>query len=105
MSCKFSVIAQYSMIDLRDIHPLSDFVRNTKKHVERLKESKTPEVLTINGRAEIVVQDAESYQAMLDELEKARFVESLIAAEKEFEAGKSRPASEFFSEMKTKYGV
>ncbi len=37
----------------------------------RLKESKTPLVLTVNGRAELAVQDAESYQLILDRLERA----------------------------------
>lgn len=71
--------------------------------MQRLKESKGPEILTVNGRAEIVVQDAESYQAMVEELEKARFLASLLAAEKDFESGKGRLASEFFSEIKAKY--
>jgi hypothetical protein len=81
------------MIDVRNIYSLSDFVRNTKSHVQRPKDSKAPEVLTVNGRAELVVQDAESYQAMLDELERARFIESLVAAERDYEAGKGRPSS------------
>lgn len=54
------------MIDLRNIRSLSDFQRNTKKHVERLKKSGKPEVLTINGEAELVVQSADGYQKLLD---------------------------------------
>jgi len=92
------------MLDVRSIHPLSDFLRNTKTHMQRLKESKTPELLTVNGRAELIVQDAESYQAMVEELERARFIESLVAAERDFAAGKGRPAGEFFAEAKAKYG-
>ncbi len=42
------------MLDTRHIHSLSDFVRNPKAHVARLKETRTPEVLTVNGRAEVV---------------------------------------------------
>jgi hypothetical protein len=38
----------------------------------RLKEKKSPLVLTVNGRAELVVQDAASYQEMLDRLELRR---------------------------------
>ena len=93
------------MIDVRNIHSLSDFVRNTKSHMQWLKESKAPEVLTVNGRAEIVVQDAESYQAIIEELERARFIESLVAAEADYEAGKGRPAKEVFAELKARYDV
>ncbi|AIE86818.1 hypothetical protein [Fimbriimonas ginsengisoli] len=73
--------------------------------MQRLKESKAAEVLTVNGRAELVVQDAESYQEMLEELDKARLIESLLVAERDYEAGKARPAGEFIAEMRAKYGV
>src|ERR1035438_10773667 len=56
------------MLDTREIHPLTDFLRNHKAHVTRLKETHAPEVLTVNGKAEIVIQDAESYQRMTDRL-------------------------------------
>jgi hypothetical protein len=49
-----------AMLDTRQIHPMSDFVRNPKAHVARLKETRTPEVLTINGRAEVVILDTET---------------------------------------------
>ncbi len=45
------------MLDTRQIHPMSDFLRNHKAHVARLKETRTPEVLTVNGRAEVVLLD------------------------------------------------
>src|SRR5262245_35084162 len=56
------------MIDTRQIHALTDFLRHHKAHVARLKETKLPEVLTVNGRAEVVIQDAASYQELLDRL-------------------------------------
>ena len=55
------------MVNLKDdINSLSDFKRNTSKFLKRLKRSGRPVILTINGRAEIVVQDAESYQNLLE---------------------------------------
>ncbi len=91
------------MLKIQSIHPLSDFLRNAKAHVQRLKASKTPEILTVNGRAEIVVQDAESYQALVEEVERARFIESLVVAEKEYEAGGGRSAKDVFAELKAPY--
>jgi len=64
------------MLDLTNIHSLSDFNRNSKEHTERLKESGEPEVLTINGKAELVVQDVESYQELLT---KAEFADTAAA--------------------------
>ena len=54
------------MIALQDIRSLTDFQRNTKLHLRRLKSSGRPEVLTVNGRAELIVQDASAYEETLD---------------------------------------
>ena len=54
------------MIALQDIRSLTDFQRNTKTHLKRLKASGRPEVLTVNGKAELIVQDAAAYEETLD---------------------------------------
>jgi PHD/YefM family antitoxin component YafN of YafNO toxin-antitoxin module len=92
-------------IDLRNVYSLTDFVRNSKAHVDRIKETKAPEVLTVNGRAEVVVQDAESYQEMLDRLERADLIESLRQGIKDGEAGLGLPLEEAFAMLDAKYGV
>src|SRR2546425_2264475 len=51
------------------IRSLSDFKRNTSELLERLKKTGNPLVLAINGKAEIVVQDAEAYQELLQRVE------------------------------------
>ena len=56
------------MLNTRQIHPMSDFLRNHKAHIARLKETRTPEVLTVNGRAEVVLLDTESYETMVEQL-------------------------------------
>ena len=58
------------MLDLaNDIRSLSDFKRNTVALLDRLRETGGPLVLTVNGKAELVVQDAAAYQALLDRVE------------------------------------
>lgn len=59
------------MLDLREIFSLTDFLRNHKQHVAHLYESKNPIVLTVKGRPSLVLQDAVSYQELLDRLNKA----------------------------------
>ena len=50
------------MLDLaNDIRSLSDFKRNTTDLLDRLRTTGHPLVLTINGKAELVVQDAEAH--------------------------------------------
>ncbi len=66
------------MIDLvRDIHSLSDFKRNTSDFTRKLKETGQPLVLTVNGKAELIVQDAASYQALVEAAAAAAQVEAI----------------------------
>jgi hypothetical protein len=53
------------MIALADIRSLTDFQRNTKSHLKRLKATGRPEVLTVNGKAELIVQNAAAYEETL----------------------------------------
>ena len=57
------------MINLNNIHSLTDFKRNAKDFVDQIKATKTPLVLTVNGKAEIVVQDAETFQSMTERMQ------------------------------------
>lgn len=59
------------MVQLTDIHSLTGFLRDHKTHLERLAATGRPEVLTVNGEARVVVQDAASYQKLLDALDAA----------------------------------
>ena len=45
----------------KDIQSMTSFRRRRGEFMKRLKKTKRPMVLTINGKAEAVVQDAESY--------------------------------------------
>ena len=91
------------MIQFDDIHSLTEFQRNTREHIRRLKASGRAEVLTVNGKAELVVQDAESYQRLIDALDRAEAIEGIQRGLEQMEAGKGRPAQEFFEEMSTKH--
>ena len=57
-------------INLEDIQTLTDFKRNAKEYVERIKATKSPLVLTVNGKAEVVVHEARAFQEMMDRLER-----------------------------------
>jgi hypothetical protein len=58
------------MINIQDILSLTEFHRHTREHIARLRATGRPEVLTINGRAELVVQDASAYQHLLERLQR-----------------------------------
>jgi PHD/YefM family antitoxin component YafN of YafNO toxin-antitoxin module len=81
-----------SALDINDIRSVTDFQRNAKKHVARLRKTKTPMVLTVNGSAAIVVQDAATYQDLLNHVDKLEYELDFIAAIneglKDFEEGR-----------------
>ena len=57
------------MVKLTDIHPLTSFLRDHRRYVSRLRETGRPEVLTVNGEACLVLQDAAAYQLLLERVE------------------------------------
>lgn len=92
------------MVDLENVHSLSDFQRNAKSHVERLKRTGEPEVLTVNGHAEVIVQSAKSYQKLLDDAEFARSLRIIKKSIEQAKAGKVRPMKEFLEELAAEHG-
>ena len=56
------------MIKIQDILSLTEFHRHTREHMKRLRATGRPAVLTINGKAELVVQHASAYQELLERL-------------------------------------
>lgn len=91
-------------IHVGEIHPLTDFLRNAKAHIAHLKETGKPEVLTVNGKAEIVVLDAASYQAMLDQLERTELVDSLRLAMTQMDNGEGVSLEALEEELREKHG-
>jgi len=92
------------MIDLREVRSVTEFQRNIKDYVGRLKQKKTPLVLTVNGRAELVVQDAESYQEMLDRLERAEAAAAIRRGMEQAERGEGIPLKEAEERLRKKHG-
>jgi len=70
------------MVSMQDIKSLSEFQRNTRSHIRRLAKTGRPEVLTINGKAKVIVQDAAAYEKLLEELEFARTQRALEEADR-----------------------
>lgn len=93
------------MFKTEDICSMSEFVRNARSHAERLRATRRPEVLTLNGAAELVVQNAEAYQAMLDRLDELETLAALNEAAAEIDRGEGVPAEEALALLRQKLGV
>jgi PHD/YefM family antitoxin component YafN of YafNO toxin-antitoxin module len=90
------------MIRLDDIQSLTEFQRNTREHIDRLKRTGRPEVLTVNGQAELVVQDARSYQKLLDRAEKAEHMIRLRRSIADYRAGRIRDTDDVLDDLEAK---
>ncbi len=80
------------MIKATSIDSLTNFQKNAKSFTNRLEETKEALVLTVNGKAKLVVQDADAYQALVDEVERSRFIDAVRQGLAESELGLGRPA-------------
>jgi len=83
----------------RDIHPLTDFKRNTAQFLSQLKETGQPVVLTINGKAELVVQDAASYQKLADLAERLETIQAVRESLASIDRGEGIPMDVVFKAL------
>ena len=89
------------MINVSEISPLTAFLRNHKEYIERLHASKRPEVLPVNGRPSVIVQDAEAYQKLLDMVEEIESEAIIREGLAEIERGEEGiPAQEVLADIR-----
>lgn len=87
----------------RDIQSLSVFKRDTAKFRRQLKKTKEPIVLTVNGKADMVVIDADSYDEYLREKDHLDMIASVNRGIDDMRAGRTKPAEKVFREFEKKY--
>jgi len=90
-------------MNLQDIQSLSDFQRNVRAHIRRAKKSGQPAILTVNGRAEIVVQDIKSYQNLVAKAQEADDIRRLRRSLAEARAGHVHDAEKSFDALEVKH--
>lgn len=93
------------MLTLTNIHSITDFQRNPKGILGKLKASKNPVVLTINGKAELVVQDAKSYQLLLDKVHAAEDLEAIHQGLEQSLAGQGQDTTAFFHTFEAQHDL
>ena len=94
------------MIDITsDIQSLTTFRRSLGEFLKQLKKTKRPVVLTVNGKAAAVVQDAEAYQRLLDIAAYGSAEEGIRQGIDDFANGRTLPAREAFELIRRKYDI
>ncbi len=73
----------------------------SKLLIKRLEKSKRPEILTVNGKAAVVVQDAATYERMA---ELANYADSILHIRQALNE-ESRPLDAFTKKFEAKNGI
>lgn len=89
----------------QDIHSLTTFRRPSGDLMKQLKKNKRPLVLTVNGRAAAVVQDAEAYQRFLDIAARADAEEATRQGLDDVTHWRTSPAREGFDRVRRKHDI
>jgi prevent-host-death family protein len=88
-----------------DIQSLTAFRRASGEFIKTLKKTQRPLVLTVNGKAAAVVQDAKAYQRLLDIAARADAEEGIRQGLEDVKDGRTRPDRQFFSEFEAGHGL
>lgn len=94
-----------TMFKTADICSMSEFIRNARSHAKRLRQTQRPEILTLNGTAELVVQNAKAYQTMLDRLDELETLAALNVAAAEIDRGEGAPAEEALKRLRQRLEI
>ena len=97
------------MLDLENgIDSLTNFKRQTANYLQQLHSTGEPLVLTVNGKAEVVVQDAAAYQRLVEQATRADRDEAVAAIREglaDAEAGRVKPARKALKALAKQYGL
>ena len=86
-----------------DLQPV--FKRNTLELIQQLKDAGQPIVLAICGKVELVVQDDNSFEQLLEVIDRVETIEAIRQGMKEIEEGKGVTLEEFREHVRQKHGI
>ncbi len=82
---------------LQDVKTVSELKRQLKAIFEQLHRTHRPIVVTVNGKPDVVLLDAATFERRLQALNLAPL---LAEAEADIRKGRTRPAKEFLKELR-----
>jgi prevent-host-death family protein len=91
-----------------DIDSLTNFKRQTATYLKQLRKTGTPVVLTVKGKAKVVIQDAAAYRRLVERaarVEREETVGAIREALADVEAGRTKPARQALRALAKKHGI
>ena len=89
----------------KDIQPMTTFRNNSAAFLDHIKATKRPLILTVNGKAAAVLQDADAYQHLLDLAAQADACEGIKQGREDARIGRILPAREVFAAMRKAHDI
>jgi len=89
----------------KDVQPMTTFRNHSAEIMQHLRDTKRPVVLTINGKAAAVGQDAEAYQRLLDLAADVSAAEGIRQGLEDLAQGRVRPAKDVFDDMRAEFAI
>jgi prevent-host-death family protein len=100
------LLTEHHTMDItQDIQALTTFRNNSATFLQQLKKTKRPVVLTVNGKAAAVIQDAEAYQRLLDIAAQADAEEGIRQGLEDIAKGRVYPAREALRSFRREHGI
>ncbi len=87
------------------VHPLSELTQDPAAFLAHLRKTGEAVLLAVDGRADLVVQDAASYRKLVELADRAQVVEAVRQGLDEMRAGLGRPADEVFDEIRREFSI
>ena len=89
----------------KDIQPMTFFRNHSAEVMRHLRATRRPMVLTVNGKAAAVVQDAEAYQRLLDLAAEANAGEGIRQGLENARDGRTRQARTVFDQLRAEHDI
>ena len=93
------------MIHTQHIHPMTEFLRNSKAFTERIEQLKEPVGLTVNGKVKLVLMDSDTFEELSAIQEHQRFIAAVRESEQAIRDGKFTSLEEFDRDMRVEFGI
>ena len=83
------------------VERLTIFKKDPTAGLRRMEETGSPLVLTVNGKARLVVLDADDYEKLAEAAERAETVDGIRRGLEDVQHGRTRPAHEVFARLRS----
>lgn len=93
------------MIQPTDIHPLTDFKRESTRFLDELETKHRPMVLTVDGRPKVVLLDVVTYERMAELVERVEAIEGIRRGIEDFKAGRTMSLDAFAESLRQGLGL